>query len=66
MHMMMDFQLAKQRHEQALREAESRRQARALRETRKRRDGQTSILVWEIKGRAERLLRLLRFPRTTG
>jgi hypothetical protein len=66
MHKMMDFQLAKQRHEQVLREAESRRQARALREARKRRGSQTSVLVWEMKGHAERLLKLLRLPRTTG
>ena len=59
-HQMMDFQLAKQRHEERLREAELSRQARALRATRRRRAGQRSALAWETKRQAGRLLKFLR------
>ena len=63
---MMSLELAKQRREELLREAEMSRRAKALRATRKRRDRQTSILVWEMKRHAERLLKLLRLFTTTG
>ncbi len=57
---MMSLELAKQRREELLREAEMRRQAKALRATRKRRDGRRSALVWEMKRYAGRFLKLLR------
>jgi len=60
MHELMSLELAKQRREELLREAELRCRAKALRATRKRRDGQRSTLVWEIKRQAGRLLKLLR------
>ncbi len=60
MHEMMSLELAKQRREELLREAEMRRQAKALRATRKRRDGRRSALVWEMKRYAGRFLKLLR------
>ena len=52
MHELMSLELAKQRREELLREAELRCRAKALRATRKRRDGQRSTLVWEIKRQA--------------
>jgi hypothetical protein len=60
MHEMMDFQFAKQRREAALREAEMNRQVKALRATGKRRAGRSSALVWELRGHAGVLLKLLR------
>ena len=60
MHEMMSLELAKQRREELLREAEMSRQARALRAARKRRDVWTSALAWEMKRHAGRLLKLLR------
>ncbi len=57
---MTSLELAKQRHEELLREAELRRRARALRAARKRGDGRRSTLVWELKRQAQRLLKLLR------
>jgi hypothetical protein len=60
MHEMMDFQLANQRREELLREAELNRQAKALWAARKRRYGRRSALVWEMKRQAGRLLKLLR------
>ncbi len=57
---MMSLELAKQRREELLREAELRRQAKALRAARKRRTGRRSALVWEMKRYAGRLLKLLR------
>ena len=66
MHQMMDFQLAKQRHEERLREAESSRQARALRDSRKRRAGRRSALRWELKRHAGRLLKFLGTLRCAG
>ena len=65
LHELMSLELARQRREELLREAESRRRAKAWRATRKRRDSQTSILVWEMKRHAERLLKLLRHITTT-
>jgi hypothetical protein len=56
---MMSFELAKQRQEERLREAELSHQVKALRATRKRRDGRRSALVWEIKRHAGRLLKHL-------
>jgi hypothetical protein len=56
----MSLKLAKQPREELLREAEMGRQYKALRETRKRRDVWRSTLIWEIKRRAGRLLKLLR------
>ncbi len=61
MHEMMSLELAKQRREELLREAELSRQAKALRAARKRRDGRRSALVvWEMKRLAGRFLKLLR------
>ena len=61
MHELMSLELAKQRREELLREAELGRLAKALRATRKRRGGgQRSTLVWEIKRQAQRLLKVLR------
>ena len=57
---MTDFQVWKQRREELLREAEMSRQVKALRTTHKRRDGQRSALVWEMKRYAADLLKLLR------
>ena len=67
MHEMMDFQLAKQRREEVMREVELNRRAKALRATRKRREGRRSALVWEMKRQAGRLLKvLLRTLRNAG
>jgi hypothetical protein len=65
-HQMMDFQLAKQRHEERLREAESSRQARALRATRRWCAGRRSALAWEMKRYAGRLLKFLGTLRSVG
>jgi hypothetical protein len=59
---MMDYQLWEQRREDLLREAELSRRSKALWATLKRRDSQSSILVWEMKRYAERLLKLLSTP----
>ena len=66
MHDMMSWELAKQRHEELLREAEMNRRARALRAARKRREGRRSALVWEIKRYAGSLLKSLRALRKVG
>ncbi len=58
---LMDLELAKQRHEELLREAERNRLVKALRAARKRHAGRRSVLVWEIRRIAGRLLKLLRF-----
>ncbi len=63
---MMSIELAKQRHEERLREAELRRRVKALRAARKRRDGRRFALVWEMKRHAERLLKRLRALRNAG
>jgi hypothetical protein len=60
MHEMMDIQLANQRREELLREAELSHQAKALRATRKRRAGRRSALAWELKRYAGRLFKFLR------
>jgi hypothetical protein len=60
MHEMMSLELARQRREELLREAEMGRQAKALRATRKRRTGRRSILAWEMNRQAQRLLKFLR------
>ena len=57
---MMSLELAMQRREELLREAEMSRQAKALRAACKRRDGRRSALVWEMKRYAGGLLKLLR------
>ncbi len=57
---MMDSQLAKQRREELLREAELGRRAKALRATRKGGAGRRSALVWEMKRYAGVLRKLLR------
>jgi hypothetical protein len=66
MHMMMNLELAKQRREELLREAEMSRQAKALRAARKRGAGRRSALVWEIKRYAGGLLKYLRTLRNTA
>lgn len=60
MHEMMSLELAKQRREELLREAELRHRAKALRATRKRDAGRRSALVWEIRRHTGRLLKRLR------
>ena len=60
MHEMMSLELAKQRREELLREAELRHRAKALRATRKRDAGRRSVLVWEIRRHTGRLLKRLR------
>jgi hypothetical protein len=52
---MMSLELAKQRREGLLREAELRHRAKALRATRKRDAGRRSALVWEIRRHTGRL-----------
>ena len=67
MHEMMSLELAKQRREELLREAELSRRAKALRAARKRGDGRRSAVVWEMKRYAVGLLELLRRTlRNTG
>jgi hypothetical protein len=66
MHDMIRSDLAKQRHEELLREAEMNRRAKALRASRKRREGRRSALAWEIKRHAGSLLKLLRALRKVG
>ena len=66
MHEMMSLELANQRREKLLREAELSRQAKALRATRKRRAGRRSAVVWESKRHAGRLFELLRALRNAG
>jgi hypothetical protein len=66
LHNMMSLELAKQRNEERLREAESSRQAKALRDSRRRRAGHGSTLAWELKRQAGRLLKFLRALRDVG
>jgi hypothetical protein len=67
MYDLMSLELAKQRREELLREAELSHQARALRVTRGRRAGRwLSALVWEITRHAGRLLKILRTLRNAG
>ena len=60
MHEMRSLELAKQRREELLREAELSHQVKALRAARKRRISRRSALAWEMKRHAGRLLKLLR------
>ena len=60
MQQMMDFQFAKKRHEELLREAEMNRRVKALRATGKRRAGRGSVLAWEIKRHAGRFCKRLK------
>ena len=65
MHEMMR-ELANQRRQELLREAERDHLAKALRGARKRRDGKGSAVAWETKrhaGRLAKLLKRLRFLR---
>jgi hypothetical protein len=66
MQQMMDFQFAKQRHEELLREAAMNRQVKALRATGRRRAGRSSALAWELRRHAGVLLKLLRILRNVG
>ncbi len=63
---MMRLEFAEQRREEMLREAELHRRTKALRAARKRRAGRRSVLVWEMKRYAGRLLKLLRTLRNSG
>jgi hypothetical protein len=66
---MTSLKLAKQRHEERLREAESSRQSRqakALRDSRKRHAGRRSALAWELKRHGGRLLKSLKTLRNVG
>jgi hypothetical protein len=60
MQQMMDFQFAKKRHEELLRDAEMNRWIKALRATGKRRAGRRSALVWELKRHAGRFRKRLK------
>jgi hypothetical protein len=60
MHEMMSLELAKQRREELLHEAESRRRARALRAAHKGDASRRSAVVWEMMRLAQRLLKVLR------
>ncbi len=60
MHELLGLELAKQRREELLREAELRRRAKALRPAPKGDASQRVAVVWEIKRQAGRLLKLLR------
>ena len=55
----MDLQLARQRREEMLREAEARHRARALRASRGPVAGRRSDLAWEAKRLAGHLLKFL-------
>lgn len=66
MYEMLDLQILKQRQEKMLREAELSRLAKALRATRKRRASRTSLLAWESRRIAGRLLKLLRTLNDAG
>jgi hypothetical protein len=57
---MMDFQFAKKRHEELLREAEMNRRVKALRATGKRSAGRRSVLAWELKRHAGRFRKRLK------
>lgn len=65
-HKMMILELAKQRHEELLREAELRRRAKALRAAHKGDTNRRSTVVWELKRQAQRLLKLLKLLTITG
>ena len=60
LHELMSLELAKQRREELLREAELSRQAKALRAACKGGAGRRSALVWEIKRYAVGFLKVLR------
>ena len=60
MHEMMTLELAKQRREELLREAELRRRAKALQAACKWGAGRRSALAWEMKRYAGSILKLLR------
>ncbi len=66
MHEMMSLELAKQRREELLREAESRRRAKALRVAHKGDARGRVTVAWEIKRQVGRLLKLLRILRNAG
>ena len=59
-HEMMILELAQQRHEELLREAELRRRAKALRAAYKGDASRRSTVIWELKRQAQRLLKLLK------
>ena len=63
---MMSLEIAKQRHEQMLREVGRNRLAKGLRAACNRRAGWRSALVWEMKRQAGDLLKLLRPLRNAG
>ena len=63
---MTSLELAKQHHEERLREAESSRRARALRDSRTSRVGHRSALTWELRRHVGRLLKFMRALRNVG
>ena len=65
-HEMMILELAKQRREELLREAELRRRAKALRAAHKGDASRRSTVVWELKRQAQRLLKRLKLFTITG
>jgi hypothetical protein len=66
MQQMMDYRLAKQRHEEVMSEVERNHLVKALRAARKRRAGRRVALVWEIKRQAGGLLKLSRTLRNVS
>ncbi len=63
---MMDLHVWKQRQEEMVREARQNRLAKALRNNRKRDGaGRSSVLAWELKRIAGRLLKSLRTSKKT-
>ena len=66
MHEMMILELAKQRREELLREAELQRRAKALRAAHKGDASRRSTVVWELKRQVQRLLKLLKLFTITG
>ena len=60
MQQMMDFQFAKKRHEELLREADMNRRVKALRATGERRAGRRSALASELKRHAGRFRKRLK------
>ena len=60
------LELAKQHHEERLREAESSRQARTLRDSRRSRAGHRSALAWELRRPVGHLLKFMRALRNVG
>jgi hypothetical protein len=66
MHGMLDPEVLRRCHRERLREAEMNRLAKELRATRTQRAGWPSVLAWELKSGAARMLKILKAPRDAG